>query len=154
MDLLSQVDSPIYLLSINEAEALLFIISDSSGMPMTIKQGTNYASMSCGTTSFYITPKHGSIKGDWSEDTCTDYIVIYTIVNSKRIAKIEFRLDSGITLKSLISEILQTVIKPIGKKANQESSSFTNFRPTERIGKASKKLTLIFQNLFNPLNIA
>ena len=154
LELISQMDSPLFLLSIHEAEALFLILKDSSGLSMTIKPGVNHIALTCGTTSYRIAPKLGSIKGDWSEDTCTDCIVIYTINNSERTAETEFRLDTGITLKSLINEIQHNVIKHSASEGHQGNFPYNSLMPVKSIGKAGDKLTSIFQSFVNPLNIA
>lgn len=110
--LLSQMNCPLYLISLDEAAALLSIINDLSGLSMVVSSSENRVTLSSTDITFYIEPAPGSLKGRWSEDTCTDSIVI-SMTNTETTAKsVKFTFNSTLTLKGLIEGVMNQVIIP------------------------------------------
>ena len=110
--LLSQMNCPLYLISLDEAAALLSILNDLSGQTMVVSSTHNRVTLSSTDFAFSIEPAPGSLKGCWSHDTCTDSIIISSTSNAKGTKKHQILLDSNLTLRGLIEGIMNKVIIP------------------------------------------
>ena len=100
-DLKQRIHNPILCISISEAEAILSMVSDCTGITLPVIRWGHCLQVRIGPSFLYLAPKPGSIFGDWSDDCCTDALVFSTTSVSK--LNIPDHIDLSTDITTLLS---------------------------------------------------
>lgn len=100
----SELELPVYAISLNEAHNIMTAVSLLSAMPMSLLTVDSYIIIKTASGDFTLAPKKGSTAGPWGEDHATDCLTIRMRSKSNPFQK-EISLNAGMTLQTLITNV-------------------------------------------------
>lgn len=124
MDFILNKREPLYVLSSVEAQEILEKSCVHAKASLTVCTGENYAALVGQDISVFMLPAVGSINCTWSEDVCTDKILVLTFLNEKIVKRSEFditkqRLSAEQLVHAIASEMINPFINTMVNKTNR-----------------------------------
>ncbi len=120
-DFHKRIDSPLWSLSIEEAQALVSIASDITGIRVNVEIQESGLKVWVGHSYFSISAMPSSVSGSWTGESCTDSLILNPFPNRLNNGTSEIDLSSGLRTFEFISIIMQkgilTLHNPIATKS-------------------------------------
>lgn len=132
MDFILNKHAPLYVLSSLEAQEIMEDASALAKAKLTVCSGENYVALIGDNVSVFVLPANGSIQNTWSEDVCTDKILILTFLDEKITKRQEIDLSAdNVTSVQLINVITNQTIHPTFRaiSRNSQGMSLLPIRP-------------------------
>jgi hypothetical protein len=121
-DFHKRIDCALWSLSIDEAQALVSIASDITGIRVNVELQDSGLNVWVGQSYFSISAKPNSVSGSWNGESCTDSLILNPFPKRLHNGASEIDLSSGLRTFEFISLIMQkgilTLHNPIATKSN------------------------------------